>query len=85
MPMQVTTVFKKGTSTQAVRIPKEFRLLTKEVWIEKRGESLVITPRSTSWDDFFDDKRKLSADFKMDRNEKAAIERKALLFQEKIC
>lgn len=76
MHMQITTVFKNGISTQAVRIPKEFRLTTKEVWIEKRGDSLVITPRPESWDDFFDDPTTVSKDFKMDRNHKPAVERK---------
>lgn len=76
MHMQVTTVFKNGMSTQAVRIPKEFRLATQEVWIEKRGNSLIITPRPESWDDFFDDTRELSKDFKMERDHKPAIERK---------
>ena len=76
MHMQITTVFKNGISTQAIRIPKEFRLATKEVWIEKRGNSLVITPRPESWDDFFNDPNTVSNDFKMDRNNIPAVERK---------
>ena len=76
MHMQTTTVFKNGISTQAVRIPKEFRLSTNEVWIEKKGNSLIITPRPDSWDDFFEDPRTVSKDFKMDRDNKPAEERK---------
>ncbi len=38
-----TTVFKSGGS-QAVRIPKEFRFDSKNVEIERRGASLILTP-----------------------------------------
>jgi virulence-associated protein VagC len=38
-----STVFTSGGS-QAVRIPKEFRLDTKRVEIERKGSSLVLTP-----------------------------------------
>ena len=30
---EVATVFKNGPSTQAIRIPREYRLATKEVWV----------------------------------------------------
>lgn len=43
-------VFQNGRS-QAIRIPKEFRVDTDEVYIEKVGHSLVIVPKSKSkWD-----------------------------------
>jgi antitoxin VapB len=37
-------VFMTGRS-QAVRLPKEFRVHTDELLIERRGESLVLTPK----------------------------------------
>ena len=50
---QLSKVFQNGRS-QAIRIPKEFRVDTKEVYIEKIGETLVIRPKkSNKWDDFF--------------------------------
>jgi antitoxin VapB len=39
--MAVAKVFKSGNS-QAVRLPKEFRLSTDEVEIFKRGDELVL-------------------------------------------
>jgi antitoxin VapB len=43
-------VFQNGRS-QAVRLPKECRVDTDEVYIEKVGNSLVITPKEKSkWD-----------------------------------
>jgi len=67
--MKTATVFKNGPSTQAIRIPKEYRLNTKEVWIKKIGNALVITPKPSSWDDFFDSPWQLSEDFSMERNQ----------------
>lgn len=73
--MKVATVFKNGPSTQAVRIPKEFRLVTKEVWVEKIGNSLLITPKPASWDDFFANPLQLSEDFSMERDLRQPQER----------
>ncbi len=67
--MKVATVFTNGPSTQAIRVPKEYRLDTKEVWIEKVGNTLIIRPKSESWDDFFSNPLKLSEDFSMERSQ----------------
>ena len=40
----VAKVFKNGRS-QAIRIPKELRVPTREVYIEKDGERLIIVPK----------------------------------------
>lgn len=46
-------VFQNGRS-QAIRIPREFRVDTTEVFIEKVGETLVIRPKpQNKWDTFF--------------------------------
>lgn len=65
--MRTATVFKNGRSTQAVRIPKEYRLKTPEVWIDKVGDCLIITPKPTSWEDFFAASEQVTADFDMSR------------------
>jgi antitoxin VapB len=67
--MKTATVFKNGPSTQAIRIPKEYRLPTKEVWVEKVGDALVIKPKPDSWDDFFSSPLRLSEDFSTERNQ----------------
>ncbi|GGJ43733.1 antitoxin [Deinococcus roseus] len=41
--MTTSKVFTSGGS-QAVRIPREFRIDTQEVTIERIGDSLIITP-----------------------------------------
>ena len=46
-------VFQNGRS-QAIRIPKEFRMEGDEVYIEKIGDTLIIKPTKTDkWDSFF--------------------------------
>jgi len=37
-------IFKNGAS-QAIRIPKKYRVTTEEVYITKVGDSLIITPK----------------------------------------
>ena len=41
--MQTTKVFINGRS-QAVRIPKEYRFDTEEVFINKIGDAVILTP-----------------------------------------
>ena len=50
--MQSAKVFTTGRS-QAVRIPKEFRFITKEVMLKRDGNSIVLTPKEDSWMDIY--------------------------------
>jgi len=58
----VAKVFTSGNS-QAIRLPKEFRLDTTEVFIVRSGDSLVLTPRPTSWAGFAEGLHGFSDDF----------------------
>ncbi len=55
--MQTAKLFKNGRS-QAVRLPKEFRFDGDEVYVERRGKSVVLTPKATAkegpWKNFFE-------------------------------
>lgn len=42
--MKTAKVFRHGNS-QAVRLPKEFRVDVQEMLIKKSGDSIVLTPR----------------------------------------
>ncbi|MGC2031769.1 MAG: AbrB/MazE/SpoVT family DNA-binding domain-containing protein [Steroidobacteraceae bacterium] len=42
--MKTAKVFTQGNS-QAVRLPKEFRVNADELFIEKSGDSIVLTPK----------------------------------------
>ncbi|MBR1458931.1 MAG: AbrB/MazE/SpoVT family DNA-binding domain-containing protein, partial [Oscillospiraceae bacterium] len=47
--MQTAKVFTSGRS-QAVRIPKEFRFDTEEVFINRVGDAVILTPISKAQD-----------------------------------
>jgi len=46
--MQTVKVFKSGNS-QAVRIPKEFSIEEQELYIQKIGNTLVLTSMNDPW------------------------------------
>ena len=62
--MEKTTakVFVTGRS-QAVRIPKQYRFSTNEVYIEQDGERLILEPKPKSWAQYFESARQFSNDF----------------------
>ncbi len=49
--------------SQAVRLPKEFQFQTKEVFIRKEGEEVILSPRPTEWGAFFAEGPVASAEF----------------------
>ena len=62
MTTAIARVFTSGNS-QAIRLPKEFRLNTTEMFIHRSGDSLILTPRMTSWEGFVEGLSGLSDDF----------------------
>lgn len=65
-PAAVTVrVFTNGGS-QAVTIPRQFRLATKRATVSRRGGTLVIKPvkEADSWDGFWDDLKPLDDSFR---------------------
>ena len=62
--MEKTTakVFVTGRS-QAVRIPKQYRFATEEVFIEQSGEQIILTPKPRSWKQYFSSARHFTEDF----------------------
>ena len=39
--------------SQAVRLPKDFQFSTKEVFIRKEGDEVILSPRPADWGSFF--------------------------------
>ncbi len=62
MEREIAKVFATGRS-QAVRIPKKFRFEGDEVYIERRGDQIILTPKPRSWEEYFSQARRLSEDF----------------------
>jgi antitoxin VapB len=62
--MQTAKVFQNGRS-QAIRLPKEFRVESTEVYLKKTPEGFLVIPRDP-WEIFLEGVAELSEDF-MDR------------------
>jgi len=67
MQQQTAKIFTNGRS-QAVRLPKEFRFDTSEVYIRKVGNEVVISEKKSTWKDFFQQKSTFGEDFLADRD-----------------
>jgi antitoxin VapB len=59
--MHTAKVFQHGRS-QAIRLPKEFRVQTGEVYLRKTPEGFLVIARD-SWEVFLEGVRELSDDF----------------------
>jgi antitoxin VapB len=59
--MQKAKVFQNGRS-QAIRLPKEFRVDSAEVYLKKTPEGFLVTVRDP-WDIFLEGVTELSDDF----------------------
>jgi antitoxin VapB len=66
MTPRTAKLFMNGRS-QAVRLPKEFRLEGDEVYVRIQGKSVILTPKSKSWNDFFEKTALPSDDFMEER------------------
>lgn len=60
--MKTAKLFKNGQS-QAVRLPKEFRLKGEKVFIKKMGKATVLLPIENPWEFLFHSLHKFSEDF----------------------
>lgn len=73
--MHTVKVFKNGNS-QAVRIPKEFSVDESELYIQKIGNSIILTLKKDPWSAFRDSLDMFSDDvFSEGRNQPEQQER----------
>lgn len=70
----IAKVFQNGRS-QAIRLPKEYRVNTDEVYIEKIGHSLVIVPKEKSKWDVMRNALEDLEEFEIERNQLSIQER----------
>jgi len=78
--MKTAKLFKNGQS-QAVRLPKEFRMTGKEVYIKKQGEAIVLLPKEKSWGTLFDSLNHFEKDFKIERNQRGENQKREPMFK----
>ncbi len=66
--MATAKLFQNGRS-QAVRLPKAFRLPGKEVYIKKVGNAVVLIPLEQPWETWFASLSQFSDDFMCTREQ----------------
>ena len=66
--MKEAKLFQNGRS-QAVRLPKEYRLVGKSVYIHKLGNLVVLIPKTKSWNSLVEACTKFTDDFMTTRDQ----------------
>jgi antitoxin VapB len=64
----VAKVFKNGAS-QAVRLPREFRFDTDEVYIKRVGSAVLLFPKDAAWDLMGEALGRMDDDFMVERSQ----------------
>jgi antitoxin VapB len=72
--MRTAKVFQNGRS-QAIRLPKEFRVETTEVYLKKTPEGFLVIPRDP-WELFWEGVEELSADFMAAGRQQPSLEKR---------
>jgi len=78
--MKTAKLFKNGQS-QAVRLPKEFRMIGNEVYIKKQGEAIILLPKENSWAPLFRNLNHFTKDFKIERNQPGEDQKREPMFK----
>jgi antitoxin VapB len=63
--------------SQAVRLPKEFRFTTSEVFIRKEGDDVILSPRPKDWSSYLTSGPVASEEF-MERVEDLPVQQRSL-------
>lgn len=75
--MLATKVFKSGNS-YAVRLPKEYKIDSKEINIKKCGDIILLIPKNHLWKSFADSLDMFTDDFMDKRDQGTFDEREAI-------
>lgn len=75
--MITAKLFKNGSS-QAVRLPKQFRFNGTEVYLKKEGEVLLLMPKKSGWQSLKAALSEFTPDLKLERKQPRAQKRAAI-------
>ncbi|OGQ34430.1 MAG: virulence factor [Deltaproteobacteria bacterium RIFCSPHIGHO2_12_FULL_43_9] len=73
--MKKARLFRNGQS-QAVRLPKEFRMRGSEVYIKQFGNAVVLIPKDNPWQSLIEGVKKFSSDYLSSRKQPSIQKRK---------
>ncbi len=76
--MQTVKVFKSGNS-QAVRIPKNYSVSDEELYIQKIGDTIILTPIKDIWKNFENSIENFSDDLFEDGRQQPETQRRERL------
>lgn len=66
--MKTAKLFQNGQS-QAVRLPKEFRLQGKDVFIKQVGNTIVLIPKAHPWESLLNSLSHFANDLTIERDQ----------------
>lgn len=72
--MKTAKLFNNGRS-QAVRLPKEYRLPGKDVFVRKLDQMILLLPKRNPWGSLLKSLDRFSEDFLSDRKQPASQKR----------
>ena len=75
--MKTARLFKNGQS-QAVRLPKEFRLPGDSVYVQRVGECVLLIPRDNPWESMWSALKEFTPDCLESRSQELTSEREDL-------
>jgi antitoxin VapB len=75
--MQNTAKIFMNNRSQAVRLPKEFQFKTREVFIRKEGDDVILSPRPKDWSELLSSDAAASEEF-MQNVEKLPVQEREL-------
>lgn len=76
--METAKLFQNGNS-QAVRLPKEFRMPGDRVKISQQGRQIILEPLETTWDVLFEALHDFPEDFMEEGRNQPAMQKREVL------
>lgn len=82
--METAKLFQNGSS-QAVRLPKAFRIPGNDVKIFKKGSQVILEPIETTWDSLFESLSEFPEDFMKDGRNQPAMQKRMSQSPQSLC
>jgi antitoxin VapB len=73
--MLTSKVFNSGNS-QAIRLPKEYQVKDKELFIQKIGKTIILFPKKDPWESFEKSLSEFSDDFLVDGRQQPELQKR---------
>jgi antitoxin VapB len=73
--MLTSKVFTSGNS-QAIRLPKEYQVKDKELFIQKIGRTIILFPKKDPWESFEKSLSEFSDDFMSNGREQPEMQKR---------